>query len=191
MPIQTTPPNHLPPSLRPPEDTIPSLQVATNQPTPQAIMKHILFICLGNICRSPMAEYLLRHLAAERGLTIHCASAGTSGWHDGEAMHCGSAEILDNLGIASHDFISQRVPDHAPQTYDHLIVMDDDNLHAMRQRFGPLPAQQLFKITDLLPEPRPHNHVPDPWYTGNFAQTRDILHNCCTILCDKLQNGEL
>ena len=53
-------------------------------------MKSILFVCLGNICRSPMAEYLFRHTAAERGLAVSCASAGTSGWHNGEFMHQGT-----------------------------------------------------------------------------------------------------
>ena len=57
------------------------------------MMKKILFVCLGNICRSPMAEYILRDMAQKRGIAVNVASAGTSGWHDGEYMHCGTAEI--------------------------------------------------------------------------------------------------
>ncbi|MDO4433507.1 MAG: low molecular weight protein-tyrosine-phosphatase [Alysiella sp.] len=154
-------------------------------------MKKILFICLGNICRSPMAEYLFRHIAAERNLNVVCASAGTSGWHDGEYMHCGTAEILDCFNIASNDFVSSKVPNDAPKIYDYLIVMDDNNLRDMQQRFGSLSSMQLFKITDLLPENSTYNHVPDPWYTGNFQETRDLLHQCCTRLADKLQNGSM
>ena len=69
----------------------------------------VLFVCLGNICRSPMAEYLCRNMAAARGLPVHTASAGTSGWHDGEGMHCGSLEVLSDEGIDSSGFVSRRV----------------------------------------------------------------------------------
>ena len=91
-------------------------------------MKKILFICLGNICRSPMAEYLCRHMAAQRGIAVQTASAGTSGWHDGEGMHCGTADVLDGLGIASQDFISRKIKKSDANDYDYLIVMDDSNL---------------------------------------------------------------
>lgn len=145
----------------------------------------ILFVCLGNICRSPMAEYLFRHIAAERGLKTKVASAGTSGWHDGEGMHCGTADILDGLNIDSHHFISRRVQDQDFDYYDYILVMDNQNLHDMEQRFGQHPTK-LFKITDLLPHST-HAFIPDPWYTHNFNETRDLLTQCCHALADKLQ----
>lgn len=153
-------------------------------------MKKILFVCLGNICRSPMAEYLFRDIAQKRGLAVQSDSAGTSGWHDGEHMHCGSAEILEGLGIHSHDFVSSRVKKNDLETYDYILVMDDNNLAEMEQRFGKHP-NKLFKITDLLPPNSPDDHVPDPWYTRNFIATRDLLTECCEILADKLQRGEM
>ena len=72
---------------------------------------NILFVCLGNICRSPMAEYLMREKIKQAHLQdkIFTASAGTSGWHDGESMHCGTADILDQHKIASNDFVSRKV----------------------------------------------------------------------------------
>ena len=72
---------------------------------------NILFVCLGNICRSPMAEYLMREKIKQAHLQdkIFTASAGTSGWHDGEGMHCGTADILDQHKIASTDFVSRKV----------------------------------------------------------------------------------
>lgn len=152
-------------------------------------MKKILFVCLGNICRSPMAEYILRDMAAKRGLPIEVASAGTSGWHDGEFMHCGTAEILDGLNIDSRDFVSSKVCDDCLQEYDYVLVMDDSNLRDMEKRFGRQP-EKLFKITDLLPKGS-EDHVPDPWYTGNFVQTRDILTRCCDELVNRLQKGEM
>lgn len=91
-------------------------------------MKKILFICLGNICRSPMAEYIFRNMAAKRGIAVQTASAGTSGWHDGEGMHCGTADVLDGLGIASQGFVSRKIKKSDVNDYDYLIVMDDSNL---------------------------------------------------------------
>lgn len=148
-------------------------------------MKKILFICLGNICRSPMAEYLMKDIAQKRGLTLQIDSAGTSGWHDGEAMHCGTADILAGLNIDASDFASSQVPDDAAEIYDYLIVMDDNNLRDMTQKFGKIP-KKLFKITDLLPPNSRYNHVPDPWYTGNFEETKHIISTCCEILADKI-----
>lgn len=153
-------------------------------------MKNILFVCLGNICRSPMAEYIFRDVAAKRGIQAACKSAGTSGWHDGEFMHCGTADILDGLNIDSRDFVSSKVPANCMQVYDYVLVMDDNNLRDMQKQFGKNP-QKLFKITDLLPEHSPYDHVPDPWYTGNFVETREILSQCCEILADKIQRGEM
>ena len=153
-------------------------------------MKKILFICLGNICRSPMAEYLFRDMAAQRGIAVQTASAGTSGWHDGEGMHCGTADVLDGLGIASHDFVSRKLKASDVRDYDYLIVMDDSNLRDVEKLFGRQP-EKIFKITDLLPKGSGYDHVPDPWYTGNFNETRAILTACCDVLLTRLQNGAM
>lgn len=152
-------------------------------------MKKIIFICLGNICRSPMAEYVLRDMAAKRAVAVEVSSAGTSGWHDGEYMHCGTAEILDGLNIDSHDFVSQKVKSSDWHDYDYLIVMDDNNLATMQKQFGQ--HKKLFKITDLLPENSPYDHVPDPWYTGNFVQTYEIIQQCCDVLLTEIQRGKM
>lgn len=153
-------------------------------------MKKILFICLGNICRSPMAEYIFRNMAAQRGIAVQTASAGTSGWHDGEGMHCGTADVLDGLGIASHDFVSRKLKASDVRDYDYLIVMDDSNLRDVEKLFGRQP-EKIFKITDVLPANSPYDHVPDPWYTGNFNETRDILTACCDVLLTRLQDGAM
>jgi len=147
----------------------------------------VLFVCLGNICRSPMAEYVLRHRAREAGVAhrIRTDSAGTSGWHDGEGMHCGSLEILSDEGIDSSGFVSRRVRTQDLADFDYLLAMDDDNLAELEQRFGRHPGK-IFKITDLLPDSG-YSHVPDPWYTGNFNETRRILTACCTVLLDKIE----
>ena len=137
-----------------------------------------------------MAEYIFRNMAAQRGIAVQTASAGTSGWHDGEGMHCGTADVLDGLGIASHDFVSRKLKASDVRDYDYLIVMDDSNLRDVEKLFGRQP-EKIFKITDVLPANSPYDHVPDPWYTGNFNETRDILTACCDVLLTRLQDGAM
>lgn len=144
----------------------------------------ILFVCLGNICRSPMAEYLCRHLAAERGLAVATDSAGTSGWHDGEGMHEGTAAVLATLGLDGSGFVSRRIRERDFDDFDYLVAMDDDNLAVLQQRFGRYP-DKIFKISDCLSDPS-INHIPDPWYTGDFDETKRLLQRCCQALLDKI-----
>ena len=151
-------------------------------------MKKILFVCLGNICRSPMAEYIFNDTAAKNGIRAHAESAGTSGWHNGEYMHCGTAEILDGMGIDSHTFTSRKIKSADLAAYDYIIVMDDSNLADVEKLFGRQP-EKIFKITDLAPSCG-YDHVPDPWYTGNFKETRNILTVCCEALAGQIRRGE-
>ena len=136
-------------------------------------MTRVLFVCLGNICRSPMAEYVLRRLAAERGLSdkIRAARAGTSGFHDGEDIDTGG-------------FTSRKIEAADKQHYDYIVAMDDANLAELERLFGRHP-DKLFKLTDLIPESG-YSHVPDPWYTGDFDETYALAAAGCAALLDKI-----
>lgn len=146
----------------------------------------ILFVCLGNICRSPMAEYVLRHRAEAAGVAhrIETDSAGTSGWHDGENMHEGTRQTLAAHGMANTGFTSSRVKQQDIEAFDYLIAMDDNNLAELERRFGHRP-EQIFKLTDLIPESG-YNHVPDPWYTGDFEETFRLVDAGSSALLKKL-----
>ncbi len=152
-------------------------------------MQHIniLFVCLGNICRSPMAEYVMREKIKQAHLQhkIQTASAGTSGWHDGEGMHCGTADILDQHKIASNDFVSRKVRSKDWADFDYLIAMDNENLRDLEKLFGHHP-EKLFQITALCPD-LGIDHIPDPWYTKNFQQTYALLDQCCDALLTKIR----
>ncbi|MDO4997507.1 MAG: low molecular weight protein-tyrosine-phosphatase [Neisseria sp.] len=147
---------------------------------------NILFVCLGNICRSPMAEYVLRQQAAENGVShrVQTASAGTSGWHNGEDMHRETAAILRQHGIAPTGFVSSQVQNSDIDAYDFIIAMDDNNLAELEKRFGKQP-EKVFKLTDLIPESG-YKHVPDPWYTGDFAETYRLVQTASAALLKRL-----
>ncbi|UOO88523.1 low molecular weight phosphotyrosine protein phosphatase [Vitreoscilla massiliensis] len=149
-------------------------------------MQNILFVCLGNICRSPMAEFIMRDLLQQQGLSarVQVDSAGTSGWHDGEDMHGGTAEILDEMHINSSGFRSSKVKASDFEHFDFLVAMDHDNLRQLEALFGVHP-DKMFVITDLVPELGYHG-VPDPWYTHDFNETRTLLQAACQQLLHKL-----
>ncbi|OSI07815.1 Low molecular weight protein tyrosine-phosphatase [Neisseria animaloris] len=150
----------------------------------------ILFVCLGNICRSPMAEYVLRHHARQAGVEqrIAVSSSGTSGWHNGENMHQGTRKTLAKHGINHSGFTSSQVQIGDDGYYDFLIAMDDDNLAELERTFG-RPPEKIFKLTDLIPSSG-YNHVPDPWYTGDFDETFRLVSEGSRALLKKLGLAE-
>ncbi|UAX41779.1 low molecular weight protein-tyrosine-phosphatase [Pasteurella canis] len=148
---------------------------------------NILFVCLGNLCRSPMAEFLMREKIKQAGLQdfIKTSSAGTSGWHEGGDMHYGTAEILDQHKIESTGFQSKKVRSENWQFYDYIIAMDETNLQDLERLFGHHP-EKLFKITELCPNLGYHD-IPDPWYTKDFNLTYQLLDPCCDALLNKIR----
>ncbi len=146
----------------------------------------ILFVCLGNICRSPMAEFVLRQEARLAGVSEHIISqsAGTSGWHDGEDMHRGTAAMLKQHGIVPLGFTSSKVKKSDFEHFDFLIAMDDSNLAELEKLFGRHP-EKMFKLTDLIPDSG-YRFVPDPWHTGDFAETYQLSLAGCRALLKKL-----
>lgn len=148
---------------------------------------HILFICLGNICRSPMAEFMMREKIKQAHLDgrIFTDSAGTSGWHDGEDMHRGTKRTLAKHGIDHSGFVSRKVRASDWTQFDYLVAMDKSNLRDLEAIFGKH-ADKLFGIASLCPN-LACDHIPDPWYTDNFDETYQLLDECCDALLAKVR----
>lgn len=145
-------------------------------------MIKILFVCHGNICRSPMAEFVFRDLAAKRGLSkeLFCASAATSAEEIGNPVHPGTRQKLAEAGIACPAKRARRITRADYQDYDLIIGMDDNNLRNMRRFWHGDPAGKLHLLLEYAGRP---GAIADPWYTGNFEDTwRDVLEGCRALL---------
>ncbi|MDH2999611.1 protein-tyrosine-phosphatase [Chelonobacter oris] len=133
-----------------------------------------------------MAEYILRHKIAQAGLQARVAtdSAGTAGYHDGEDMHCGTAKMLRQNGIDPRGFVSRKLRKNDLNEFDYLFAMDDSNLSDLQRLFGK--QEKISKITDLVAD-LGFDHIPDPWYSDNFAQTYHLLDRCCEQLLQQIK----
>lgn len=151
-------------------------------------MIRVLFICLGNICRSPMAEAVMRDLVEKRGLTarIKVDSAGTSNWHEGEPPHKGTRSKLQEMGISTSGMKSRPLRTSDLQ-FDYLVCMDASNVDNTRDMLRAPEDINIIRFLDLTHHKK---DVPDPWYTGDFQETYDLCVNGCEALLDLILQNE-
>ncbi len=152
-------------------------------------MIKILFVCHGNICRSPMAEFIMKYLVEQRGLSteFYIASAATSTEEIGSRVHHGTAAILDRLGIDYSEKRARQMTKKDYQDYDMLIGMDEWNMRNMSRIAGGGPEGKLHLLLDFTDRP---GDVADPWYTRNFEVTyRDVMDGCEGLLAYLEENG--
>ena len=148
----------------------------------------ILMVCLGNICRSPIAEGILQHKALEKGLDWVVDSAGTGNWHVGEAPHLLSQKISKQNGIDISQQQCRQFVKEDMLAFDKVYAMDSDNYNDIRHI-----AENLWnenKVDLILNEsfPGKNKSVPDPWYANTdkaFQDTFDLINNACDIIIKK------
>ena len=152
-------------------------------------MLRILFVCHGNICRSPMAEFVMKDLVRREGLEqqFQIDSAATSTEEIGNPVYPPARRKLREHGIDCSDKTARQLvrPDY--EKYDYLIGMDNANLRNMKRIFGEDRAGKLYRLLDFTSEP---GEVADPWYTGDVEATwRDVVAGCDGLLA-KLRGQE-
>ena len=148
-------------------------------------MTKILFVCLGNICRSPMAEFIMRDLVRQRGLEaeFEIASAATSDEELGNPVYPPARRMLAAHGIDCAGKRAVQLTRADYDRYDLLFGMEQRNVQRMRAICGGDPAGKIARLLDGTPRPR---DIADPWYTGDFQSTWDDLLEGCTALLDRL-----
>ena len=145
-------------------------------------MKKVLFICHGNICRSPMAEFVMKDLVEKAGLSaqFEIASAATSTEEIGNPVYPPARRKLAEHGISCGSKTARQMTRRDYETYDHLIAMDHNNLRNMARFVGGDPEH---KVSLLMDHTRRPGDVADPWYTGDFEATwQDVLEGCTALL---------
>lgn len=143
-------------------------------------MIKVLFICLGNICRSPMSEAYMRHIVKENNLEdkIEVFSRATSSYTIGSIPHEGTRKILNKLNIDFSGIVAEQLNKEDLINSDYIIVMDDSNLSDVK-RLGV--DKKIYKLTDFIKNTK-HSYIPDPYYTGDFDLTYELVKSGCNSL---------
>jgi protein-tyrosine phosphatase len=147
-------------------------------------MVRVLFVCLGNICRSPMAEAVFSHLVIEAGLEdkIEADSAGTGHWHVGDPAHPGTLRMLAKQGIEYRGRARVFHPEDLNR-FDYIVTMDNQNLRDVKA-FGEAQAK-VAPLMDYAPEVKARE-VPDPYYNGKYQEVYDLVSVACARLLETI-----
>ncbi|WP_346906451.1 low molecular weight protein-tyrosine-phosphatase [uncultured Roseibium sp.] len=149
-------------------------------------MTSVLFVCLGNICRSPLAEGVFRHTVEQAGHSdrVLIDSAGTGSWHQGHAPDPRSISVAASNGIDISGLRARQVKQDDFDRFDLILAMDRDNLAALRRMCA---AEQTGRIRLFLEDPE--RDVPDPYYGGadGFQDVYKLVRNGCLDLLEDLR----
>ena len=154
-------------------------------------MIRVLFVCLGNICRSPMAELLFKDMVNKKGLRDEfiIESAGTSNEEDGNPVHYGTKEKLAEYGISTDGKHARQLKKEDYNKFDYIIAMEQRNVRDIYRIVGDDKENKVYRLLDFTTNPR---DIADPWYTHNFEITysdiMDGLEGFCNFLINRIDN---
>lgn len=143
-------------------------------------MIKVLFVCLGNICRSPMAQIVFENMVKEHGVenNFEIDSAGTEGYNElcNAGIHRGTKEVLRKNGVPFQEHYSRRIRKKDYDYYDYILAMDSENIRDIEYIIGDDKNNKIKRLLDYTNNPR---NIKDPWYTGNFDETyEDVVEGC-------------
>ncbi len=153
-------------------------------------MIKVLFVCAGNICRSPMIEAVFRDLVEKAGLAdqFYIDSAGTGGWHVGEPAHLNTLAILRREGIP-YDGRARQVTRQDLETFDYILAMDNENLNGLKRIApSPMPDILMFLADALFQGSVDEVEVPDPYYNGKYEIVYELAKVGSAALLQRIRS---
>ena len=150
-------------------------------------MTKVLFVCLGNICRSPMAEFLFKDMVNKKGLgdEFIIESAGTSNEEEGNPVHYGTKEKLAEVGISVDGKYARQLKKEDYEKFDYIIAMEQRNIRDIYRIIGEDKENKIYRLLDFSNRPR---DIADPWYTHNFEITYNDIMEGSEAFLDFLKN---
>lgn len=150
-------------------------------------MKNIMFVCHGNICRSPMAEALFRDMLKKNNLQdkVFVDSSATSYEEIGNPVHNGTRKKLEEFNISVDGLFSTKLKKSDFDKFDYIFVMDNNNLNNIKREFGDYDSEKVMRLLDITNSPR---DIADPWYTGDFDKTYNDIYEGCSALLERIKS---
>ena len=151
-------------------------------------MHKILFVCLGNICRSPMAEFIMKQMVEQRGIAdkFYIESCATSNEEVGNPVYPPARQVLQSRGINCSAKRARKITKGDYDRFDYIVCMDSNNLRNLKLMF---PNDNGKKISKLLSFAGIERDVADPWYSGDFTATEEDVCLGCEAILKYIEKG--
>lgn len=150
-------------------------------------MVKVLFVCLGNICRSPMAESLFRKMVDDENLSekIFIDSAATSNWEVGNPVHIGTRKRLEKENISVAGMYARQLSSEDLE-FDYIVGMDNSNIEDINKFISGRKSGEVKKLLEYAGD---DSSIADPWYTGDFDKTFEDVEKGCKALLQKIKEN--
>lgn len=153
-------------------------------------MINVMMVCHGNICRSTMAEFVLKDMVEKEGLSdkFHIESSATSREEIGNPVHPGTRKKLAEVGISTAGKYARQITKKDYKEFDYILIMDDMNRRNLKRVVGEDVDNKVYKLLHFAGNER---DIADPWYTGNFDVTYDDVMEGCSAFLEYCKQNEL
>lgn len=148
-------------------------------------VRKILFLCHGNICRSPMAEFIFKHIT--QGENLYAESKAVSCEEIGNSIYPRAADTLRRHNIPFSGHRARQITAEDYERFDYIVVMEEYNLPRLMRIIGDDPAKKVHRLLDFTDMP---GDIDDPWYNGDFETAYEQLHKGCEALLRHIQSTE-
>ena len=152
-------------------------------------MIKVLFVCLGNICRSPMAEFVFKNIVNKKGLSnkFYIESAATSSEAVGEGIYFGTRDILKEQGVPFEERKARQMTKEDYNKFDYILGMENKNIANILRIVGEDKENKVHRLLDFSESPR---NIKDPWYTGDFDITYYDVEDGCNSFLEYLMRSK-